>query len=216
MNTEFHRIATTIAFEAMPEDFKEKFLSGFSFELLLEYVDVPYVPQQFGEDESLHLGHSYKLLLKGRDLHRVGDTTALDEIANYAKGVPTLIENGQGSLARFNIAKGAHYITDIGTFPHVNAGTWDKYHTKYEDLASVWLCSHKGLVEDLIKNYNPNPMRNVQNRVRSITERAFFDSMDFLPAFRRNGLPTDLQIATMCCNHIYDLMDWFSTFEKAL
>ena len=214
MNTEFHRIATTIAFNAMPEGFREKFLQDFSFDLLLEYVDVPYTARKFGEPEDLHLGHSYKLTLKGRDLHRAGETGALDEIVTLAKGAETLAKEGKHMLVRYNIAKGAHYIVDLGTFPHVVDGSWDKYHTKFEDQAAHWLKYNTRVIEDLVRNYSPIPMRSVQNRCRAIAEEAFFDAMDFLPTYKRNGCVTDLQWASLCCKQVYALMDWFSTFLK--
>lgn len=214
MDIEFHRIATTIAFNAMPEGFREKFLQGFSFELLLEYVDVPNTARKFGEPEDLHLGHSYKLTLKGRDLHRAGETGALDELVALAKGAHTLAGEGKDALVRYSIAKGAHYIIDLGTFPHVAGSSWDKYHTKFEDQASSWLKYNTRIIEDLVSSYTPTPMRSVKNRARSIAEEAFFDAMDFLPTYKRNGCITDQQWTVMCCKHVYALIDWFATFFK--
>lgn len=200
----------------MPFKFREKFLDGFSIELLKEYADIPYMPTQYGENEELHLNHSYKLALKGRDLYRVGETDAFDELITLSNGILNLADIGNENLVRFNIAKSTHYIIDLATYPHVNEGLWDKYHGKFEDISADWLETHKNIIENLVLNYTPNPMKSIPSRVRSLMEEAFFDSIDFLPAFKRNGIVTDLQLATMCCKQIYNLMDWFATFEKLL
>lgn len=216
MNTQFHRAVALIAFNSMDEGFREKFLTGFSLELLLEYCDVPYVSERFGESEHLHIDHTYKLYLKGRDLHRIGEGDALGEIVKFSKSIQELAKAENGMLVRYTIAKATHYLIDIATFPHVNHEIWDKYHEKFESQASDWLLIHEHIVKELIKNYKPDPYRSVQNRVRAVAERAYFDSIDFLPCYKRNGMVTDLQWATLCCKHVYDVMDWFATFEKQL
>lgn len=216
MDKKFHQLAVEIAFNAMPAEYREKYMAGFSFEMLMDACDIPYVPMQFGENENLHLGHSYKLYLKGRDLHKIGSNVAMDEAVNYAKSVPELFKENKNVLVRYNIAKGTHYVIDIATFPHVCEATWDKYHSKFEDLASVWLESHKGLVEELTVNYKPDPMKSVSNRIRAMAEEAYFASLDFLPPLKRNTQLTDLQWATMCVKHVYSIMDWFATFERYL
>lgn len=200
----------------MPSEFREKFLDGFSIELLKEYADISYIPCQYGENEKLHLNHSCKLVLKGRNLHRIGGPAVIDELITLAKGAENLAAEGNKNLVRFNIAKSTHYIIDLATYPHVNEGVWDKYHSKFEDISADWLEAHKSIIENLVSNYTPNPMKSIPNRVRSITEEAFFDSIDFLPAFKRKCMVTDLQLANMCCKQIYNLMDWFATFEKLL
>lgn len=216
MDKRFHRTAVEIAFNCMPVGYREKFLTDFSFDLLLETADIPYAANRFGEPEHLHLDHCYKLYLKGRDLHKIGEGLALEELVYFGKSVIELHAQDNAQLVRYNIAKGTHYIIDLGTFPHVNEATWDKYHKYFEDLAADWLDLHRPLIEELTKNYKPDPMRSVQNRGRAIAKQAYFDSIDFLPALKRNGQITDLQWATMCCKHIYAVMNWFTTFEKCL
>jgi hypothetical protein len=107
-------------------------------------------------------------------------------------------------------------VIDLSTYPHVNESTWDKYHTKFEDLASVWFEYHQQLVEELVLNYKPDPMRSVPNRCRKIADDAYFASIDYLPALKRNGQITDLQWASMVVQHCYNLMDWFASFDKWL
>jgi len=216
MNRKFHMLAVDIAFNAMPVEYRKKFLAGFSFDMLLETADIPYVPNRFGEQEDLHLDHSFKLYLKGRDLHKIGEGNALEELVQFSKSVVELYKQDNPQLVRYNIAKGTHYVIDIGTYPHVNEATWDKYHTKFEDLAGSWLDLHKHLVEELVKNYRPEPMRSVHNRSRAIAEDAYFASADYLPTLKRGGIITDLQWVTVCTKHIYAVMDWFSTFESCL
>lgn len=216
MEKRFHQLAAEIAMSAMPEGYREKFLSGFSFELLLEYADVPYVTDRYGEPEHLHIDHTYKLYLKGRDLHHVGDGNALEEVVSFSKSIQQLSKEGNGLLVRYNIAKATHYVIDLATFPHVIDKDWDKYHTAFEDHAANWLEAHKTLVDELVINYKPNAMRSVQNRMRAIAERTYFHSLDFLPCYKRNSQITDLQWVNLSVKHIYDLMDWFATFQNQL
>ena len=216
MDKKFHTLAVQIAFNAMPASYKEKFLTDFSFDLLLEAADIPYEGDTFGENQSLHRGHCLKLYLKGRDLHKIGDSNILEELSLYSAGVNEASKQGNDLVVRYNIAKGCHFIVDLATYCHVNESTWDKYHTKFEDLSSVWIEYHQGLVAELVQRYKPDPMRSVPNRCRKIADDAFFASMDYLPALKRNGQITDLQWAGMTVQHCYNLMDWFSTFEKFL
>lgn len=213
MNEKFHELVVGIAINSMSAEYRDKFLNGFSLALLNEYANVPYIPARFNEPEVEHTLHTYKLALKGRDLHHNGEGNALGEVVNFAKGA---VSAKDAMITRYNIAKATHYIIDIATFPHVTEGVWDKYHLKFEDQVCSWLLSHQGIVEELVANYKPDPMRSVQNRVRAIAERSYFDALDFLPTFKRNGQITDLQWATLCCRHIYDTMDWFATFEKQI
>ena len=216
MNKKFHILAVQTAFNAMPIEYREKFLTGFSFDLLLEAADIPYVAGAFGEKDHLHLGHSYKLYLKGRDLHKIGEGSALEESITFANGVHEAFKQGNPLVIRYNIAKGTHFVIDLGTFSHVNEVTWDKYHQRFEDQAATWIEHHLHLVEELVQNYKPDPMRSVQNRCRKIAEDAYFASIDYLPALKRNGQITDLQWAEMTVRHCYNLMDWFSSFERFL
>jgi len=212
MNKKFHMLAVQTAFNAMPADFREKFLTDFSFDLLLETSDIPYEATEYGEKPELHRGHCLKLYLKGRDLHKLGNSTILDELSTFAQGA----QKGNVLVTRYNIAKGAHFIIDIGTYPHVNEATWDKYHLRFEDLSSTWFEYHLPLVQELVKNYVPDPMRSVPNRCRKIADEAFFSSLDYLPSLKRNAQITDLQWAEMVVKHCYNLMDWFSSFDKWL
>ena len=212
MDKKFHMLAVELAFNAMPADFREKFLTDFSFDLLLETADIPYEPSEYGEKAELHRGHCLKLYLKGRDLHKIGDSTVIEELTTFAHGA----QHGNSLVTRYNISKGTHFIIDIGTYCHVNESTWDKYHTKFEDLASVWFEYHQHLVEELVLNYKPDPMRSVPNRCRKIADDAYFASIDYLPALKRNAQITDLQWASMVVQHCYNLMDWFASFEKCL
>jgi hypothetical protein len=216
MNSRFHQLSAEVAMNAMPSEFRKKFLDGFSMELIQEYADIPYVPAKFEENEELHLNHSYKLVLKGRDLHKVGESTVLNEVITLAKGAENLSKEGKAMLVRYNIVKASHYLVDIMTYPHVNVTTWDKYHAKFEDNAATWLELHKSVVEELAANYTPNPMKSVPNRVRALAEGAYYDSLEFLPTYKRNGMVADLLWASMCVKQIYALMDWFYTFNKII
>ncbi len=216
MLKKFHMLAVEVAFNSMPVQYRKKYLTGFSFELLQEYADIPYVPSVFNEPEYLHLDHSYKLYLRGRDLHKIGEGRALEEVLNFAQQIQELNKQEKSQLVRLSVAKGTHYVIDIGTYPHVNEVTWDKYHAKFEDMAADWFDVHKHLVEELVQNYKPEVMKSVPNRARSIAENAYFASLDFLPKLKRGGLITDLQWATMCVKQVYAVMDWFATFERCL
>lgn len=212
MDKKFHMLAVQTAFKAMPADFQEKFLTDFAFDLLLETADIPYESDTYGENADLHRGHCLKLYLKGRDLHKIGDSSLLEELGSFAHGA----QQGNSLVARYNIAKGTHFIIDLGTYCHVNEATWDKYHAKFEDLSSTWFEYHLGVVEDLVANYKPDPMRSIPNRCRKIADDAYFASIDYLPALKRNAQITDLQWASMVVRHVYNVMDWFSSFEKWL
>jgi hypothetical protein len=212
MIKKFHQLAVATAFNAMPTDFKERFLADFSFDLLLEAGDIPYEPECFGEKAELHRGHCLKLYLKGRYLHKIGDSTVLEQLTTFAYGA----QQDNPLVVCYNIAKGTHFLIDIGTYPHVNEAIWDKYHTKFEELASTWFEYHQLIISELVQNYKPFPMRSVPNRCRKIADEAYFASIDYLPALKRNGQITDLQWASMVATHCYNLMDWFSTFEKFL
>lgn len=126
MKTKFHQSIVDIAFQSMPVEYRNKFLTGFSHELLLEYSDVPYVSDRFREPEHLHIDHTYKLQLKGNNLHRIGESNALGEVVNFSDSIKELALVKNYNLVKYNIAKATHYIIDIATFAHVNHSTCPK------------------------------------------------------------------------------------------
>lgn len=210
MKKEFHQSVVEIALNSMSAGFKEKFLADFPFELVREYADVPYTSDRF--DDKYHTDHSYRLYLKGRDLHKIGEGDSIAEIVNFAQATTKVSDP---MLVRYNIVKATHYLVDL-CYPHVVETLWDKYHDKFEDQAANWLDTHRDLVEQLCKDYKPTPMRSVQNRCRAFAEEMYFDALDFLPVLKRNAYATDLQWATMVMKHIYIVMDWFATWERYL
>lgn len=212
MDRKFHTLCLQTAFSGMQAEFREKFLTGFSLDLLLETADIPYEPTEFGEIADMHRGHCLKLYLKGRDLHKIGDSTVIEDLVTFTHGA----QQGNALVTRYNIAKGTHFIIDIGTYPHVNEATWDKYHARFEELSSTWFEYHQSLVEELVQHYKPDPMRSIPNRCRKIADDAFFASMNYLPSLKRNGQITDMQWASMTVQHVYNLMDWFASFDKWL
>jgi len=216
MLAKFHKLAVQTAFNAMPSNFQEKFLTGFSFDLLLESSSIPNEITTYGEDVELHRDHCLKLYLKGRDLHKIGDSTVLEELQALAVGAQEAFKRGDSLVTRYNIARGTHFIVDLGTYPHVNEVIWDKFHMPFEEQAADWIERHTRLVSELVANYAPTPMRSIPNRCRKIADDAYYTSTNFLPCFKRHGQITDLQWAEMATQQCYNLMNWFSSFNAIL